>query len=210
MPHPPRMRSGPRCSFPGSRGQADDCTRLLGHHRPAGGARAQEGRSQVEPDRGVPVLCRHLPDPGIARATDIIHQDVEPAVLRDNSRKCVSDRLLLRDVGHDRRQPRGLCPQLTRGPLELPAIHVDQDQHRALLGKSPGYCCPDAMCRPRDGDDLVLHPAHGGTPQRVARLVTAPPVAVRPPSTTYCAPVVLAARSEQRNRTVFAISSGVV
>ena len=39
--------------------------------------------------------------------------------------------------------------------------------------------------------------------------VTAPPVAVRPPSTTYCAPVIAAARSEHKNNTVLAISSVV-
>ena len=39
--------------------------------------------------------------------------------------------------------------------------------------------------------------------------LTAPPVAVRAPSTTYCAPVIAEARSEHRNRTVLAISSGV-
>src|SRR6516162_9261523 len=42
------------------------------------------------------------------------------------------------------------------------------------------------------------------------RLVTAPPVAVRPPSTTNCPPVVLEARSEQRKSTMLAISSTVV
>ena len=39
--------------------------------------------------------------------------------------------------------------------------------------------------------------------------VTAPPVAVRPPSMTYCAPVIAEARSEHRNGTVLAISSGM-
>src|SRR6266404_3724761 len=39
--------------------------------------------------------------------------------------------------------------------------------------------------------------------------VTALPVAVRAPSTTYCAPVIADARSEQRNSTVLAISSGM-
>jgi uncharacterized protein len=39
--------------------------------------------------------------------------------------------------------------------------------------------------------------------------VTAPPVAVRPPSTTYCPPVIAEAASEHRNSTVAAISSGV-
>ena len=39
--------------------------------------------------------------------------------------------------------------------------------------------------------------------------VTAPPVAVRPPSMTYCAPVIAEARSEHRKRTVLAISSGL-
>jgi len=38
--------------------------------------------------------------------------------------------------------------------------------------------------------------------------VTAPPVAVRPLS-TYCAPVLAEARSEHRNGTVLAISSGM-
>jgi hypothetical protein len=32
---------------------------------------------------------------------------------------------------------------------------------------------------------------------------------VQPPSMTYCAPVIAEARSEHRNRTVLAISSGV-
>jgi hypothetical protein len=40
--------------------------------------------------------------------------------------------------------------------------------------------------------------------------VTEPPVAVRPPSTTNCPPVVLDARSEQRKSTMSAISSAVV
>src|SRR6266571_2765265 len=40
--------------------------------------------------------------------------------------------------------------------------------------------------------------------------VTAPPTAVRPPSTTYWPPVMLLARSEHRNSTMLAISSGVV
>jgi hypothetical protein len=44
----------------------------------------------------------------------------------------------------------------------------------------------------------------------LTRLVTAPPVAVRPPSTTNCPPVVLEARSEQRKSTMLAISSTVV
>ena len=39
--------------------------------------------------------------------------------------------------------------------------------------------------------------------------VTAPGVAVRPPSTTKWAPVMLLARSEQRNSTVLATSSAV-
>ena len=39
--------------------------------------------------------------------------------------------------------------------------------------------------------------------------VTVPPVAVRAPSTTYCAPVIAEARSEHKNSTVLAISSGV-
>src|SRR5262249_43623139 len=43
-------------------------------------------------------------------------------------------------------------------------------------------------------------------PHRLAALVTAPAVAVRPPSTTNCPPVVLEARSEQRNSTMLAIS----
>src|SRR5580692_1316716 len=55
---------------------------------------------------------------------------------------------------------------------------------------------------PQDGAQFVLYPA--------TRLVTAPPVAVRPPSTTNCPPVVLEARSEQRNSTMLAISSAVV
>jgi hypothetical protein len=37
--------------------------------------------------------------------------------------------------------------------------------------------------------------------------VTAPPVAVRPPSTTYCAPVIAEAWSEHKKSTVLAISS---
>lgn len=45
---------------------------------------------------------------------------------------------------------------------------------------------------------------------RLTRLVTAPPVAVRPPSTTNCPPVVFEARSEQRKSTMLAISSTVV
>jgi hypothetical protein len=45
---------------------------------------------------------------------------------------------------------------------------------------------------------------------RATRLVTAPPVAVRPPSTTNCPPVVLEARSEHRKSTMLAISSTVV
>jgi hypothetical protein len=44
---------------------------------------------------------------------------------------------------------------------------------------------------------------------RATRLVTAPPVAVRPPSTTNCPPVVLEARSEHRKSTMLAISSAV-
>jgi hypothetical protein len=44
---------------------------------------------------------------------------------------------------------------------------------------------------------------------RATRWVTEPPVAVRPPSTTNCPPVVLEARSEHRKSTMLAISSTV-
>jgi hypothetical protein len=46
-------------------------------------------------------------------------------------------------------------------------------------------------------------------PQLCTTWVTEPPVAVRPPSMTYCAPVMAEARSEHRNNTVLAISSGM-
>jgi hypothetical protein len=56
----------------------------------------------------------------------------------------------------------------------------------------------------------AVGPASGSWFHGLTRLVTAPPVAVRPPSTTNCPPVVLEARSEQRKSTMLAISSTVV
>ncbi len=77
-------------------------------------------------------------------------------------------------------------------------------------GNMQGSCAP-----PRPGVLWSLYQwseraTSGARPDQLCiAWVTAPPTAVRPPSTTYCAPVIEAARSEHRNSTVLAISSGV-
>ena len=92
-----------------------------------------------------------------------------------------------------------LDPSLTGfDPKRTPAAHQNcysimppQPQHRDLF-------------------DVIVPCAYRSWFHCLTRLVTAPPVAVRPPSTTNCPPVVLEARSEQRKSTMLAISSTVV
>ena len=76
---------------------------------------------------------------------------------------------------------------------------------------APARCCCDKGKKCSKMPGLACDPEDKVPPRPYdsTRLVTAPPVAVRPPSTTYCAPVMLPARSEHRNSTILATSSAV-
>src|SRR5262249_32969008 len=107
-----------------------------------------------------------------------------------------------RDRGYGRRIDRNRQKRLPGADFRQAGIRPDRDASDgpSVAGNEPAL--------PPASSGLIGLPDPGD--QLCAAWVTDPPVAVRPPSTTYCAPVMLLARSDDRNSTMLAISSGVV
>jgi class 3 adenylate cyclase len=99
--------------------------------------------------------------------------------------------------GRFRFEPRGQVE--VRGKGTMNTFFVAGYREAALRDDGPATAAP-----PVGASGIA------GLAQSCIAWVTAPPTAVRPPSTTYWPPVMLLARSEHRKRTMLAISSGVV
>ena len=90
----------------------------------------------------------------------------------------------------------GVASKPSRDVIPAPRV---RDGALAGIGRDP--------CGYQEGVLAGLRRDEAVTP--LCPAVTDPPVAVRPPSTTYCAPVMLLARSEHKNSTTLATSSAV-
>ena len=95
--------------------------------------------------------------------------------------------------------PRSIVPPFSKD-LSRPDVAISLPTRKSMRF-SAAQLAPDRQSK--------ATPAERHAAQLFGAAVTAPPVAVRPPSTTYCAPVMLLARSEHRNSTMLAISSAV-
>src|SRR5581483_3497219 len=91
--------------------------------------------------------------------------------------------------------------------LDLVGPYEERDRQIAAVARDVLPLLADLVRLARRFSLPALQRGEGGHP--LATVVTAAGDEVRPPSTTYWAPVTLPARSEHRNSTTLATSSGV-
>ncbi len=189
----------------------------LGHQRRAGGPGAAHAQPRAEPQNRHPGRGRReRGQPGEAGIDrDARHQRAHPPdPVGDPAERDAADH---QPGGEDAADRSGLGPaqrehrdQRRQGQRQQEGVEdverprrARQDQRAPAGRRHPPV--PGAGCLRHRPAWVRRH----GRCHRTRLLVTAPPVAVRPPSTTYCAPVMLLARSEHRNSTRFATSSAV-